>query len=126
MPYPVTNRFTLPVSAAPVAPTGGVYVIVIVQLEPGSGGTKVPPGLMGAPTAQLPPSAKVPVAVSGLSVMAVGRYGPASGFVFGLIVLVIVIVPVFAVALAGFVVNAGVIAETVIVAIVSWPLSATV
>jgi len=114
------------VSAAPVAPTGGVYVIVIVQLEPGTGGTKVPPALMGVPTAQLPPSAKVPVAVSGVSVMAVGRYGPASGFVFGLAVLVTVMVPVFAVALAGFVVNAGVIAETVIVAIVSWPLSATV
>ncbi len=80
-------------SAAPVAPTGGVYVIVIVQLEPAAGGAKVPPGLMGAPTAQLPPSAKVPVAVSGVSVMAVGRYGPASGFVFGLAVLVTVMVP---------------------------------
>src|SRR3979490_2276295 len=102
-------RFPLPLSAAPVAPAGGVYVVVIVQLEPAAGGTKVPPGLMGAPTAQVPPSAKVPVLVSGVSVIAVGMYGPASGFVFGFIVLVTVIVPVFAVALAGFVVNAGVI-----------------
>jgi len=66
------------------------------------------------------------VAVSGVSVMADGMYGPASAFVFGFIVLVTVIVPVFAVAFAGFVVNAGVIAETLIVAIVSWPLSATI
>ena len=113
-------------SAAPVAPAAGVYVIVSVQLEPATGGTKVPPALMGVPTAQVPPSAKVPVLVSGVSVMAVGTYGPASAFVFGFVVLVTVIVPVFAVALAGLVVNAGVIGETLIVAIVSWPLSATV
>ncbi len=99
---------------------------MIVQLEPAAGGTKVPPGLMAVPTAQVPPRAKVPVAVSGVSVMADGMYGPASAFVFGFIVLVTVIVPVFAVAFAGFVVNAGVIAETLIVAIVSWPLSATI
>src|SRR5882757_2760604 len=119
-------RFTLPLSAAPVAPAGGVYVIVIVQLEPATGGTKVPPALMGVPTAQVPPRAKVPVLVSGVSKIAVGMYGPASGFVFGLIVLVTVMVPVFTVALAGAVVNAGVIGETVMVAIVSWPLSATI
>jgi len=81
---------------------------------------------MGVPTAQVPPRAKVPVAVSGVRIMADGMYGPASAFVFGFIVLVTVIVPVFAVAFAGFVVNAGVIAETLIVAIVSWPLSATI
>jgi len=57
--------------------------------------------------------------------MAVGRYGPASRFVFGFIVFLTVMVPVFAVAVAGFVVNAGVIGETVSVAIVSWPLSGT-
>jgi hypothetical protein len=61
-------------------------------------------------------------------------YGPASRFVPGaqgaarqrVIVLVTVMVPVFAVAVAGVVVNAGLIGETVIVAIVSWPLSGTI
>src|SRR2546421_2699923 len=100
-------RFTLPFSAAPVAPTGGVYVIVIVQLEPATGGTKVPPALMGVPTAQVPPSAKVPVAVSGVSVMAGWGDGPASAFLFRVIVLGAVIVAGFAVAVGGFVGNAG-------------------
>jgi len=64
--------------------------------------------------------------------MAVMTYGPASGLPFGvvgvtgMIVLVIVLVPVTATVLAGFAVNAGVSGETLIVAIVSWPLSATV
>ena len=53
---------------------------VIVQLDPASGGTKVPPGLMGVPTAHVPPSAQVPVPVSGVSVMADGVTGPASAF----------------------------------------------
>jgi len=125
-PKPVNVRRALPFSAAPVAPTGGVYVIVIVQLEPATGGTKVPPALMGVPTAQVPPRVKVPVLVSGVRKINVGMYGPASGFVFGFIVLVIVMVPVTGRVLAGVAVNAGVIGETVIVAIVSWPLSATI
>src|SRR5216683_1262519 len=122
VPYPVTRRCTLPFSAAPVVPTIGVYVIVIVQLEPATGGTKVPPALMAVPTAQVPPSVKVPVPESRVSVIADGTNGPASGNVFGLVVLVIVMVPVTPTVLAGVGFNTGVIGETLTVASVSWPL----
>src|SRR5207253_10640403 len=101
-------------------------VIVIVQIDPAEGGTRVPPGLMGVPTAQVPLSAKVPVPESRVSVMAEVMYGPASALVFGLIVLVSVLVPVTATVLAGVAVNAGVSGDTLTVAIVSWPLSATI
>jgi len=60
-----------------------------------------------------------------VSLMTVGIHGPAPGLVRD-IVLVMVMVPVFAVALAGVVVNAGVSADTFKVAIVSWPVSETV
>ena len=66
--------------------------------------------------------------------MAVGIHGPASRLdpaghgvpKQSLAVLVIVIVLVCATVLAGVVVNAGVRGVTLIVAIVSWPVSATV
>src|SRR5437868_6215558 len=64
--------------------------MVIVQLEPATGGTNVPPAFTAVPTAQVPPSAKVPVPFSRVRVMAVGIHGPASRFVFGLAVLVMV------------------------------------
>ena len=90
--------------------------------------------MIGVPTAQVPPSVKVPVPVAPLSVMAVGMNGPASRLEPAgqgaarqrFRVLVRVRVPVFAVAVAGNVVNAGVRGETAITAIVSWPLSGTV
>ena len=125
---PVTVRCTLPFSAAPVAPNGGVYVIVIVQLPPGVAGVPTTPGLTGVPTAQVPPSAKVPVPLNvGESVMAVGIHGPASRLDPAghgaakqrFAVLVIVMVLVCATVLAGVVVNAGVSGVTLIVAIVS-------
>ena len=56
-------------------------MIVTVQLPlgvAGVGGVATTPGLMGVPTAQVPPTAKVPVPVSCVSVIAVGRSGPAS------------------------------------------------
>ncbi len=61
-----------------------------------------------------------------MSVIADGTNGPASGNVFGLVVLVIVMVPVTPTVLAGVGFNTGVIGETLTVASVSWPLSGTV
>ena len=93
---------------------------MIVQLEPATGGTNVPPAFTAVPTAQVPPRAKVPVPVSRVRVMAVGIHGPASTFVFGLAVLVIVMVPVLAVVLlAAPAVNNGVSGEMLRVAIES-------
>src|SRR6516162_1088141 len=100
--------------------------MVIVQLEPAAGGTKVPPGFTAVPTAQVPPSVKAPVPVSCVSVMAFGIHGPASTFVFGLAVLVIVMVPAFTtVLLAPPAVKAGVSGEMVSVAMESWAVSET-
>src|SRR5215472_2666435 len=124
---PATVRCTLPFSAVPVAPNGGVYVIVIVQLPPGVAGVPTTPGLTGVPTAQVPPSAKVPVPVGRVSCMRVGIHGPASRLDPAghgaakqrFAVLVIVMVLVCATVLAGVVVNAGVSGVTLMVAIVS-------
>jgi len=89
VPYPDTVTLAVPFSAPPVAPTGGVYVAVTVQDPLGTyGDAGVPstgfagiaacPGLIAVPTAHVPPSAQVPVPVSGVNVIAVGIYGPAS------------------------------------------------
>src|SRR6266853_1105613 len=111
VPTPVTVT-----RAAPVAPTGGVYVSVTVQLPLGTAGdggvvdgTAAIPGLMAVPTAHVPPSAQVPVPVSGVNVIAVGIYGPASilepagqgAASQRVAVLVTVMVPVTATVLAG-------------------------
>jgi hypothetical protein len=72
--------------------------------------------------------------VSGVNVIVAGMYGPASrldpagqGATWQRKrVLVTVMVPVTATVLAGVAVNAGVMAEAVMVAIVSCPVSATV
>jgi len=140
-PKPVNVRRALPFSAAPVAPTGGVYVIVIVQLPPGTagaGGVAATPELMGVPTAQVPPSAKIPVPEACVSVIAVGRIGPASTLEAPaqgvnrqrVAVLVTVMVPVTATVLAGFGCSVGVVfgaaGAMAIVANVSWPLSGIV
>ena len=118
VPISVTVMNAVEFSAAPVAPAGGVWVTVIVQLVF---------GLTGVPTAQVPPSAKVPVPDTRVTVMAVGTNRPALAFVRA-IVLVSVMVPVTATVLAGVGVStpAGVIGETLIVATVSWAVSETV
>jgi len=144
VPYPVTVTLADPFSAPPVAPRGGVYVAVTVQVPCGTAGdggvvdgTAAIPGLIAVPTAQVPPSAQVPVPVSRVNVIAVGTYGPASTLVPAgqgaakqrVLVFVTVMVPVTATVLAGFAVNNGVACvagETAIVAIVSWPVSDTV
>ena len=156
VPYPVMMRRADPFSAPPVAPTGGVYVAVIVQVPFGTAGdggvvvvTAAIPGLIAVPTAHVPPSAQVPVPVSGVSVIAVGMIGPASTLGAGpgpnpggggggaphgaarhcVDMLATVMVPVTATVLAGVAVNNGVVCvagETPIVAIVSWPVSDTV
>ena len=89
VPYPDTVSLAVPFSAPPVAPAGGVYVAVTVQDPLGTyGDAGVPsaglagiaanPGLIAVPTAHVPPSAQVPVPLSGVNVIAVGIYGPAS------------------------------------------------
>src|SRR5207253_10264564 len=89
VPYPVTVSLAVPFNAAPVAPTGGVYVAVTVQFPLGTyGDAGVPsagfagiaasPGVIAVATAHVPPSAQVSVPVSGVCVIAVGVYGPAS------------------------------------------------
>jgi len=106
---------------------------VTVQLEPAAGGTNVPPGFTALPTAQVPPRVKVPVPIAPESLMTVGTHGPASilepagqgAAAQGLRILVMVMVPVTATVLAGFAVNAGVIAETLRTAIESWPVRET-
>ena len=150
MPIPVTVTFAVPFSAVPVAPAGGVYVAVTVQVPPatagdpggtggvpGPAGTAAIPELIAVPTAQVPPSAQVPVPLSGVNVIAVGIYGPASTLVpaghgvatHRVLVLVRVIVPVTAAVLAGFAAINGVVCvagATATVAIESWPVSDTV
>src|SRR6266700_4142880 len=88
VPTPVTVTRAVPFSAAPVAPAGGVYVAVTVQVPFGTAGeggvvdgTAAIPGLIAVPTAHVPPAAQVPVPVSGVSVIAVGTIGPASTLV---------------------------------------------
>ena len=146
VPYPVTVTFAVPFSAVPVAPAGGVYVAVTVQVPLGTygdagvvavAGIAAIPGLIAVPTAQVPPSAQVPVPLSGVNVIAVGIYGPASTLVpaghgvatHRVLVLVRVIVPVTAAVLAGFAAINGVVCvagATATVAIESWPVSDTV
>ena len=144
VPYPVTVTLAVPFSVTPGAATGGVYVAVTVQVPCGTAGdggvvdgTAAIPGLIAVPTAHVPPSAQVPVPVSGVNVIAVGIYGPASTLVPAgqgaarqrVLVFVTVMVPVTATVLAGVGFIAGVVpvvGETPIVAIVSWPVSDTV
>ena len=94
VPNPDTVSVARPFSAPPVAPAGGVYVAVTVQ-DPlgtygdagvpsaGFAGIAASPGLIAVPTAHVPPSAQVPVPVSGVSVIAVGINGPASTLTAG-------------------------------------------
>ena len=144
VPYPVTVTLADPFSAPPVAPRGGVYVAVTVQVPCGTAGdggvvdgTAAIPGLIAVPTAHVPPAAQVPVPVSGVSVIAVGTIGPASTLVPAgqgaarqrVAVFVTVMVPVIATVLAGVGFITGVVCvagETANVAIVSWPVSDTV
>src|SRR5207245_9646450 len=87
--------------------------------------------------APVPPTAQVPVPVSGASVIAVGTIGPASTLVPAgqgaarqrVAVFVTVMVPVIATVLAGVGFITGVVCvagETANVAIVSWPVRNTV
>src|SRR2546427_5449187 len=156
VPYPVTMRRADPFSAPPIAPAGGVYVAVIVQVPFGTAGdggvvvvTAAIPGLIAVPTAHVPPSTQAPVPVSRVSVIAVGIIGPASTLGAGpgpnpggggggaphgaarhcVDMLATVMVPVSATVLAGVVVNNGavcVVGEVPMTAIESWPVSDTV
>src|SRR5207302_10652415 len=94
VPYPVTVSLAVPFNAAPVAPTGGVYVAVTVQFPLGTyglagvpsaafAGIAASPGVMAVPTAHVPPSAQVPAPVSGVSAIAVGLAGPAATLAAG-------------------------------------------
>jgi len=57
----------------------GTYGDAVVPLA-AFAGIAACPGLIAVPTAHVPPSAQVPVPLSGVSVIAVGIYGPASRF----------------------------------------------
>ena|SRR6266851_3332643 len=100
----------------------GMYCTIIVQLEPAAGGTKVPPGLMGVPTAQVPPvieKAPGPAKVGAVVSVNEPAFAPVAVFLN-------VMVPVTAAVLGITGLNNAVGAEKPTIATVVMPVSPTV